>query len=105
MKVVRFPWVQQPLVGQIFLFFEASQSYSGTLNSVGLFWKNDESVAETFTRYHTTLTRGEPMETTGFETEIPVSERPQTHSLDRAATGIGRWMEKVVQNVKKSLRE
>jgi hypothetical protein len=25
----------------------------------------------------------------GFETAIPVSERPQTHALDRAATGIG----------------
>jgi hypothetical protein len=25
----------------------------------------------------------------GFETAIPVSERPQTHNLDRAATGIG----------------
>ena len=26
----------------------------------------------------------------GFEPTIPASERPQTHSLDRAATGIGR---------------
>jgi len=25
----------------------------------------------------------------GFETAIPASERPQTHALDRAATGIG----------------
>jgi hypothetical protein len=25
----------------------------------------------------------------GFETTIPVSERPQTHALDRTATGIG----------------
>jgi hypothetical protein len=25
----------------------------------------------------------------GFEPTIPVSERPQTHALDRAATGIG----------------
>jgi hypothetical protein len=25
----------------------------------------------------------------GFEPKIPVSERPQTHALDRAATGIG----------------
>jgi hypothetical protein len=25
----------------------------------------------------------------GFEPTIPVSERPQTHVLDRAATGIG----------------
>ena len=26
----------------------------------------------------------------GFEPEIPASERPQTHALDRAATRIGR---------------
>jgi hypothetical protein len=26
----------------------------------------------------------------GFEPEIPGSERPQTHILDRAATGIGK---------------
>jgi hypothetical protein len=26
----------------------------------------------------------------GFEHAIPVSKRPQTHALDRAATGIGR---------------
>jgi hypothetical protein len=25
----------------------------------------------------------------GFETTIPVSERPKTHALDRTATGIG----------------
>ena len=68
-------------------------------------WKNDDSVAEIFTRFHTTLTRGKPMETTKFEPEIPVSEGPQTHTLDRAATGISRWMEKVLQNIKKSLRK
>ena len=29
------------------------------------------------------------MTPTGFETTIPASERPQTQTLDRAATGIG----------------
>jgi hypothetical protein len=29
------------------------------------------------------------MPPTGFEPTIPASERPQTHALDRAATGIG----------------
>ena len=28
--------------------------------------------------------------TAGFEPVIPASERPQTHALDRAATGIGK---------------
>jgi hypothetical protein len=27
----------------------------------------------------------------GFEPAIPASERPQTHALDRAVTGIGNW--------------
>jgi hypothetical protein len=29
------------------------------------------------------------MPPTGFEDTIPANERPQTHALDRAATGIG----------------
>jgi hypothetical protein len=29
------------------------------------------------------------MPTAGFELGTPASERPQTHALDRAATGIG----------------
>jgi hypothetical protein len=29
------------------------------------------------------------MATAGFEITIPASERPQTHALDSAATGIG----------------
>jgi len=29
------------------------------------------------------------MSSAGFKTTIPASERPQTHTLDRAATGIG----------------
>jgi hypothetical protein len=29
------------------------------------------------------------MPQTGFETEVPANERPQTNALDRAATGIG----------------
>jgi hypothetical protein len=28
----------------------------------------------------------------GFEPAIPASERPQTHALDRAATGIGTFV-------------
>ena len=36
--------------------------------------------------YNTTQTSMPPV---GFEPTIPVSERPKTHALDRAATGIG----------------
>jgi hypothetical protein len=39
---------------------------------------------------HTTFTTGKTsMSPVGFEPVIPVSERLQTHALDRAATGIG----------------
>jgi hypothetical protein len=31
------------------------------------------------------------MSPAGFELTIPASERPQTHALDRAATGIGKF--------------
>jgi hypothetical protein len=38
---------------------------------------------------HNTHTRQTSMPPVGFETTILVSERPQTHALDRTATGIG----------------
>jgi len=31
----------------------------------------------------------DPLPPTGFEPTIPASERPETHTLDRMATGIG----------------
>jgi hypothetical protein len=37
----------------------------------------------------------------GFEPKIPASKRPQTHALDRAATGIGR-QDSSSSNLKKS---
>jgi hypothetical protein len=45
----------------------------------------DESDAETCTLQHNTRKRQASMSPAGFE---PASERPQTHALDRAATGI-----------------
>jgi len=36
---------------------------------------------------------------TGFETAIPARERPQTHSLDRAATSIGIHYELDIVNI------
>jgi hypothetical protein len=39
-------------------------------------------------RQHTTLTRKTSKPLAGFEPAIPASDRPQTHALDRAATGI-----------------
>jgi hypothetical protein len=40
---------QQPLVGQGFLIFDASQSHSDTPHSVGFLLTSDQSVAETST--------------------------------------------------------
>ena len=39
---------------------------------------------------NTTNTTQTSMPPVGFEPTIPASEWPQTHALDRAATGIGR---------------
>jgi len=47
----------------------------------------DRSVAETST--HNTYRRQTSMPPAGFEHAIPASELPQTHALDRVATGIG----------------
>jgi hypothetical protein len=54
--------------------------------SVGLLWTSDQSVAQTSTWQHTTLTtdRHAPV---GFEPTISADKRPQTHALDRAVNG------------------
>jgi hypothetical protein len=81
---------QQPLLGQGLFIIEASRSHSDTPHSVGFLWTRDRPDAETSTcTTHDTHKRQTSMPPTGFEPAIPASERPQTHALDRAATGIG----------------
>jgi hypothetical protein len=81
---------QQPPVGQGLLIIEASRSRSDTPHSVGLLWTSDQPDADTSTWQHTnTHKRQTPMPPEGFEPTIPASERPLTHALDGAATGIG----------------
>jgi hypothetical protein len=63
----------------------ASDQTQDTLHSVGLLWTRDRTVAET---RHNTHKRQATMPLAGFEPTIPASERPQTHALERAATGI-----------------
>ena len=66
-----------------------SRSHSNTPHSVGLLWTSDHIVTQTSTRQHTTLTTdGHHRHQAGFEPTFPKSERPQTHALDRTATGI-----------------
>ena len=66
---------QQPSLGQGLLIIEASRSHSDTPHFVGLLSTSDKPDAEPYTHSQ--------------ETDIPASERPQTHSLDHSATGIG----------------
>jgi len=47
----------------------------------------DRPISETSTWQHTTFTRKTTIPSVGFEPAIPASGRPQTHALDRAATG------------------
>jgi hypothetical protein len=50
-------------------------------------------------RPYTTNTTQTSMPPAGFKPTIPVSERPQTHALDRTATGIGFFDPRTVQPV------
>ena len=77
-------------MGQVFLTAEDTRSHSDTPHSVGLLWTSDQPVAETSIWQHTTLTTDRhPCSLVGFEPTISVSERSQTHALDREATGTG----------------
>jgi hypothetical protein len=81
---------RQPIVGQGLLIVETSRSYSDTPHSAGLLWTSHQPKAETATyTTHNTYKRQTSMLPAGFEAAIPASERPQNHTLDRAATGIG----------------
>jgi len=66
--------------------FEASRSHSQTPHSVGLFWTSDQPDAQPYNTQHSQETFRLPA---GIEPTISVSERTQTHGLERAATGIG----------------
>jgi len=57
---------------------------------VGLLWTKERPVAETSTWQHTTFSKRQTyVLPVGYEHAVPASERPQTHALDCAATGIG----------------
>jgi len=81
----------RPNAGHGLLILEVSRSHkNNALQSVGLLWTSDQLVAETSTCQHTTLTTDKhPCPPVGFEPTISAGERPQTHALDRAATGTG----------------
>jgi hypothetical protein len=76
---------QQPLAGQGLFIINASRHTQEAPHSVGLLWTSDQPDAGT----HNTRKRQISLPLAGFEPTIPASERPQTHALDRAPTGIG----------------
>jgi len=86
-----FTMVQQPPVGQGFLIIKDSRSHSDTPHSLGLLWTSDQPNAETSTRQHTTLTTYRHPCFWCDLNSVSAREWPQTHALDRAATGIGCW--------------
>jgi len=80
-----FSITQERVLGQGLLFIEASRSHPEKTAFVRT--PLDDRTAR---RLHTNIhKRRTPNPPTGFETIIPASERPQTQTLDRAATGIG----------------
>jgi len=76
--------VRQPLMGQGLRIVEASQSHSDTPQSVGLPWTRALPDYVQHTKKDKTSTPPP-----GFEPTLPADKRPQNHTLDRAATGIG----------------
>jgi len=83
-----FVMAQQPLVGRDLSITEASRSNSHTPHSRELLLPRDQPDAKTST-CNTQHSKETSIPPAGFETTIPASERPQTHILDLAATGIG----------------
>jgi hypothetical protein len=51
---------------------------------------------------HNTHKRRNSMPQAGFDHTIPASERPQTHALDGAATGIGKTFFKIYIYIKEN---
>ena len=78
------------LVGQIFIIVEASQSHSGTLQSVGLLWTSDQPNTDLYMTTHKTHNRQTSMPLEAFEPTVSSSEWLRTHTLNSTVTGIGK---------------
>jgi len=78
---------RHPLVGQGLLIIKASRSHSDTPHTVGLLWVSDQNIAEaSICTTYNIFNRQTSMFPVGFVLAVPRSERPQTHTLDRAAS-------------------
>jgi len=78
-----------PPIGQSPLIILVLSSHSDTPHSVGLLWMSGQPDAETSIRQHNIHKRQTFIPLVGFKPTIPGNERPQTHVLDRADTGVG----------------
>jgi hypothetical protein len=76
---------RHPLVG--LLIIKASRSHSDTPHIVGLLWMSDQNIAETsISTTYNIFNRQTSISPVGFVLAVSTSERPQTHTLDRAAS-------------------
>ena len=89
-----FSNAQQSLVRQGLRIIEASWSKSDTSHSVWFLRTIDRLYLTAHNSFYTDI---HPLSPGGFEPTISVSERPQTHALDRSATGINPTVEGVAK--------
>jgi hypothetical protein len=84
MSMFIFPMAQQPLVGQGFLIFEASQPHSFRQITFGITPLDEPSgrSRELSLTTHLTHKRQTYMPPPGLEPTIPASEWQQTHALE-----------------------
>ena len=85
------PMAQQPLVDQVPLLIEASRVHSVKHTTLGRTPLHEWSAPrrDLYLTTHNTHKRQASMPLAGLEPAIPARERPQTHALDCAVTGIG----------------
>jgi len=83
--------VEPPRMGWGHVTVEALRSHSVTHSTVSSTPLDEWSARRRCLHLQTrnTYKRKTPMSPAGFESAFPASERPQTHELDRATTGIG----------------
>jgi hypothetical protein len=79
---------QQPLMGQGLFIIEASRSHSDTPPSGGLLWTSDQPDEQPLPDNTQRSQQTDIHAPEGFEPANPARERPQTHALDGAATGV-----------------
>jgi hypothetical protein len=86
-----FSMAQQPLEGQVLLIIEALRSHLFRHTTQGRtpLDKWSARLRDLYLTKHNTHKRQTSIPPAEFEPAIPASERPQTHALDRATTGIG----------------